>query len=147
MLMAVIQRITSEELLDKVIRAYHTPQWTVSLDEGRERHAYDDVEIIIVAGGPVLAVYERKVEDFTPDVPKTSGVKKAKGGRGGSDRPTTLSELKNRVKTLGCSWENTRNGHIRVLTPNGGTVIVPSTASDWRSIRNGWAQVQRALRG
>jgi hypothetical protein len=149
MLSSVQQRITSLDMLNRFLQAYHNPQWTVVMDGGREKRVADDVEVIVGENdGPVLAIYERQPldePDFTPK--KMTGIKKSKGGGGGSSAPTDVKELLERLPAIGCSWEHTRNGHIKVLTPTKKSVILPGTTSDWRSTRNAWSQIQRALRG
>lgn len=148
MLRAVRERITTLETLGLVVAAYHEPHWRLVMDGGREKRAYKSIEIVVAdEHGPILAVYDRKTEpDEVVQKETANGVRRAKGGRGGSKAPTTLKELKSRLPSLRCSWETTRNGHVRVVTPGNQSVIMPSTASDWRSIRNSWAQLQRVLR-
>jgi hypothetical protein len=147
MLPAAMRRITTRDQLGLVLRAYHTPQWTAPTPTGAERRSWGHIEVVVAEGGLVLGIYQRK-RDPEPEQrqPAERGQKKAKGGRGGSRQPTSMPELLSRAKEIGCDWEYTKNGHIRVTTP-GGIVIVPSTASDWRSVRNSWSQIQRTMRG
>jgi hypothetical protein len=47
-----------------------------------------------------------------------------------------------------CGWQvaRTRNGHWRLLYPGGGIVVMSSTPSDCRALRNMQAQMRRAER-
>jgi predicted RNA binding protein YcfA (HicA-like mRNA interferase family) len=47
-----------------------------------------------------------------------------------------------------CGWQvtRTRGGHWRLLRPNGGIVVLSSTPSDHRALRNVRAQMRRAER-
>lgn len=47
------------------------------------------------------------------------------------------------ARAAGARVRRTRSGHWQVFAP-GGIVIVPSTPSDWRGLRNARAELRRA---
>lgn len=53
------------------------------------------------------------------------------------------SQLIKHLQRLGCEITWTRK-HIHVRTPEGKMVVLPSTSSDYRGIRNSKAQLRRA---
>ncbi|QWF81039.1 hypothetical protein [Amycolatopsis sp. CA-230715] len=48
-----------------------------------------------------------------------------------------------RLREHGCELTLLRGGHWRVRLPDGGICTLPSTASDWRSLRNAAHQIRR----
>lgn len=65
--------------------------------------------------------------------------------RGRHSRPKTLPELLAWAAHHGYPVEHTGGGHLRLMLP-GGPVFMPKSASDWRSIRNTWTNIQHVLR-
>lgn len=56
-------------------------------------------------------------------------------------RPKQLQQLLRQAEEQGCLVEHTKNGHIRITTPNG-PVFAASTGSDPR----GWKNLRALLR-
>ena len=54
-----------------------------------------------------------------------------------------VRQLLDGLKPLGWTWAPTGSGHVKLTAPNGDIVFVPSTPSDWRSMRNVRAQIRR----
>lgn len=140
---SVRERITSIAELEAISKAYFDPQWRApatghDTGEARERRAHGSMEIIVGENdGPVLWFSEREVGTGESEVlnPKIKGIKKAKGGRGGSTDPTTYKDLLDRLKAAGCTVSVTGSGHHKVEKDDR-FVILPRSASDIRSIKN-----------
>ena len=139
--------ITTVELAEKVKKAYYEPQWSVRQDDGRMRHTYEDVQIIIGDSPEAPVIYLNKRQEVgtgTPELlkPKKKAMPKAKGGGGGSSLPGSLKDLLKRLKDAGCEISRTGSGHIKV-EKNGKHVVIPSTASDYRSLANSLADARK----
>lgn len=140
---SVRERITSVAELEAISKAYFDPQWRApatghDTGEARERRAHGTMEIIVGENdGPVLWFSEREVGTGESEVlnPTIKGIKKAKGGRGGSTDPTTYKDLLDRLKAAGCTVSVTGSGHHKVEKDDR-FVILPRSASDIRSIKN-----------
>ena len=66
----------------------------------------------------------------------------------GAQRPEpSLERLLRQASACGWQVTRTRGGHWRLLRPNGGIVVLSSTPSDRRALRNMQAQLRRAERG
>lgn len=139
------ERIKDQRTLTLITKAYFEPDWSAPADltrsngHSRERRTFQGMEIIVGEGEghPVIWFREREVATGKPAIVEDSklSLRKAKGGRGGSTAPTEQRDLLELLKASGCEVETTGSGHIRV-SKNGKTVVLPSTASDWRSLRN-----------
>ena len=57
-----------------------------------------------------------------------------------------LERLLRQASASGWRVARTRGGHWRLLYPNGGIVVLSSTPSDHRALRNVRAQMRRAER-
>ena len=56
-----------------------------------------------------------------------------------------IDQFLSRLRACGCTARLTRAGHWRVTGPKGGTVTVPQTPSDRRSLRNVRSNIRRYL--
>lgn len=56
-----------------------------------------------------------------------------------------IDQFLSRLRACGCTARLTRAGHWRVTGPKGGTVTVPCSPSDSRSLLNARANVRRYL--
>lgn len=54
-----------------------------------------------------------------------------------------VQDLAKQAQAAGWRVEQTRNGHLRFLGPNGQIVICSGTPSDCRSVKNTRAQLRR----
>lgn len=133
--------------LEAITKAYFEPQIvSPAVEPGRERRTYEDMEIIVAQNGtqPVIWFKAREVatgpSELLAEKPKSTP--KAKGGRGGSQAPTDIKALLKALEASGCKIEKTGSGHIKV-TRDGKTITLPSTASDWRSLKNSVAQARK----
>lgn len=54
-----------------------------------------------------------------------------------------IAALLEQVRAEGGSYQPTKKGHLAVDCPDGQRVIIPSTASDYRSVRNSVAELRR----
>lgn len=150
---SVRERITSVATLEKISKAYFTPQWVApatghDTPDLRERRVFEDMEIIVGdtdnLNGPVLWFKERDLADVEPVVAQPQkALPKAKGGRGGSTKPTTFKDLMAKLKSAGCEITTTGGGHVKV-TRDGQSLIMPSTASDYRALANTLANARKA---
>lgn len=52
--------------------------------------------------------------------------------------------LLRQARKLGCTTGTTRNGHLRVLCPNGDAVFASGSPSDQRAVLNFRSQLRRA---
>lgn len=142
----VRNEIRTVATLDLIGKAYFDPDWVAPLANGRERRAAGTMEVIVDPNGekPVIAFHEREVAEGKPElvVEKTGGIAKAKGGGGGSQGPKTWDQLKGALDAMGATFEKTGTGHIKV-SKNGRTIILPSTSSDWRAIRNSLSDARK----
>ncbi len=144
----VAGHIKTFDIYEAITKAYYEPQIvSPAVEPGRERRTYEDMEIIVAQGGtyPVIWFKRREEVGTGPSqllAEKPKATPKAKGGRGGSQGPADLKDLLKALETSGCKIEKTGSGHIRV-TKDGKSIILPSTASDWRSLKNSLAQVRR----
>lgn len=143
---AVRERVKTVEDIEKITRAYHLPDWSSpGGPEGRERRVYDTTQIIVATDGNVIWWGEREVatgnSELITATPKS--LPKAKGGGIGTRTPTSTEDLMAVLKKAGCEVEHTGSGHIRV-SRGGKSIIMPSTASDWRSLANTIGQARRA---
>lgn len=144
----VAGHIKSFDTYEAITKAYYEPQIVSPATEpGRERRTYEDMEIIVAQGGtyPVIWFKRREEVGTGPSqllATKQKATPKAKGGRGGSQGPADTKELLKALEASGCTIEKTNGGHIRV-TKNGKTIILPSSASDWRSLKNSLAQARK----
>jgi hypothetical protein len=133
---------------EAIAKAYYEPQVvSPAVEPGRERRTYEDMEIIVAKGGtyPVIWFKRRAEVGAGPSqllAEKPKATPKAKGGRGGSQGPTDLKALLKALEASGCKIERTGSGHIKV-TRDGKTMTLPSTASDWRSLKNSLAQARK----
>lgn len=143
---AVREMIKTVATLDSIGKAYFEPDWVAPLDNGRERRAAGAMEVIVDPKPKpvIIAFHEREVAEGKPElvVEKTGGIAKAKGGGGGSQGPKTWDQLKGALDAMGATFEKTGTGHIKV-SKNGKSIILPSTSSDWRAIRNSLADARR----
>jgi hypothetical protein len=132
---------------EAITKAYYEPQIvSPAAEPGRERRIYEDMEIIVAQGGsyPVIWFKRREVATGPSQLlaEKPKAPPKAKGGRGGSQAPTDIRALLKALEASGCKIEKTGSGHIKV-TRDGKTITLPSTASDWRSLKNSVAQARK----
>lgn len=102
------------------------------------------------AGGRVAqAALEasRPAEPTRPTQTRASGAKaRKKRGKNGSlgfkVRPDTLRQLYEAAKEAGCHVSQSSK-HVRIMAPGGGLTFGPSTASEYRSVRNVRADIRR----
>lgn len=147
---AVRERIGTVSMLEKITKAYYEPDWRApvdrlhSNDQDRERRTFQDVEIVVGESGHVIWFTEREVATGTPEIVTASqkALPKVRGTGGGSRGPRDQDALIAALKASGCDVTKTGSGHIRV-TKDGKSLILPSTASDWRSLQNSLAQARR----
>lgn len=143
---SVREQIKTVATFEAISDAYFRPEWTAPLENGRERRAHGEMQIIVDPNGdaPVIWFGEREVATGKPEILQkvTNGIAKAKGGRGGSTGPTSVNSLLELLRKGGCTIERAGSGHIKVAK-NGRTLTLPSTASDWRSLRNTLAEAKR----
>lgn len=147
---AVREQITSIAMLELITKAYNEPDWVAPADrktsEGkpRERRSYQGVEIIVGEHGDVIAFHERDVAEGPPEIlqPVKRAMPKAKGTGGGSRGPSTQEALLAELRKAGCDVSQTGSGHIRV-TKGEGSLVLPSSASDWRSLKNAVADARK----
>lgn len=142
---AVRERVKTVGQIEAITRAYHQPDWSSpGGPEDREKRVYGNTQIVVATDGNVIWWSEREVakgeSELLTAAPK--GLPKAKGGGVGTRVPTTAKELEKMLKQAGCEIEPTGSGHIRV-SRDGKTIIMPSTASDWRSLANVIGQARR----
>lgn len=143
MIAKVREQVTTEKTLRAVNKAYFDPDWKGPAGFGpeghRERRVSGTTEVIVGSGpnNPIIALHERDVATGAPETLNDDhlSIPKAKGGRGGSTAPTTTNDLVSALKAAGCEVEVNGSGHLKV-TKDGVALTVPSTPSDWRSLRN-----------
>lgn len=125
----------------RVVRAYYDPEVTVpQLD--RERRIADAQTVIVAPDGSILATWQTSPEDLaqlrsTAPVRRPPRQRASTARRGPRDRDTLLRML----AAEGIHIERTSR-HIRVHAP-AGTVYIPSTPSDPRSVLNSVALLRR----
>lgn len=74
-----------------------------------------------------------------------TGSKKASSKKRGSTAPRTMDELKDRIRRRG--FEISNDIHPKVTTKDGRLVsVLAGTASDWRTLKNSWADFQKAAK-
>jgi hypothetical protein len=67
----------------------------------------------------------------------------------GQPMAITTSQVKRFLKREcpDATVEHRRSGHFKLIMPNGKSVIVACSPSDWRAMKNTRAQIKRAMRG
>lgn len=141
---AVADRITTKEFYDDVVKAYYEPEITMPQGDGRTRRVAGNAQVIVGADKTIIWVAETERTDGPSELlqDRKRAMPKARGGRGGSRGPSDWSDLMRRLRRSGCSVERTSN-HIRVVSQDGVTTFLPSTASDHRALANAVAQLRK----
>ena len=58
-----------------------------------------------------------------------------------------VRELKRKLRPLGYRYQGVTGGnHLEFIHPQAGPLIIPKSASDWRSTKNALAQAKRLIR-
>lgn len=78
----------------------------------------------------------------TPALDRSPRRRHRRGGSG-TRMPTSMAELLDRLATLGATHRR-RGRHWCITLPNGRMVVLPHTASDWRSLANCVTKLRRA---
>lgn len=114
----------------------------------RQRHEGPGRPAPVFEAVPIVAVSRPRDRRPPPEVEVVKGGFKprgpATGGKGRRIQNRDVRQLLDKAKAHGCQIEHTNSSHIRILTPKGGTVILPSTPSDHRALLNARAELRRS---
>jgi hypothetical protein len=148
-----LSRIRDAEHAQALARAFHDPTFTMQQADGRQRRYHDGLFVVVSPdNGAVIFIGDadhpreiRAVEAAERAAgPRTRGQPRAKGGRGGTRRPTSYDEVLTRLAELGFTYSLSGGGHYKVLSPRGEVMPpIPATPSDWRSVANTVADYRR----
>lgn len=109
------------------------------------RYSHDGIMLQVVFMDPRHPVITGVSKTSSGLQSSPPGSKKASSKRSGSRVPRSYDELKERIIAKGYQVHNA--AHPKVTTQDGKLVVVlPGTASDYRSLKNVWAEFQRADR-
>jgi len=132
-----------------IAHMYTDPEYTYTdpVHEQNERRVSGDWCLIVDPDGVILSILHAKDAQLPVEKIKNISIPKASGGKGGNLYPTSFSELVSLLEERGYLVENSGSGHKNVYDRDDHSrliYVLPSSASDYRSLRNGIAALKKA---
>jgi len=132
-----------------IAHVYTDPEYTYTdpVHEQNERRVKGDWCLVIDPDGVILSILPAESAQIPIEEVTDISIPKAKGGRGGNLYPTSFGELIEILTERGYPVEDSGSGHKSVYDKDDHSRLVyvlPSSASDYRSLRNGIAGLKKA---
>lgn len=139
-------RVRDIDHLAELLWAWRVPEivWTDPLHSDREHRRRGDVHLIVTDDDVIIGLMDAERPQRSKAAPQSKrAARRGKRGGAGSRWPTTIRELTERARAAGGAVDVGRK-HMRVTLPDGGTVSLGQTPSDYRAVKNCALQLHRA---
>jgi hypothetical protein len=132
-----------------IAHVYTEPEYTYTdpVHEHNERRVRGDWCLVVDPDGVILSILPADQAQLPIEEVKDISLPRARGGKGGNLYPTSYSELVTILIERGYHIEDSGSGHKNIYDRDDHSRLVyvlPSSASDYRSLRNGIAGLKRA---